>query len=66
MVVTQNFWAIPKLYTGKYPHLDDAALETLIREVWAQVAQDFINRKVEQIPERPQAVRDSEGTLAGY
>lgn len=66
LAVIENCWAIPKIYTRKYPHWDDATLETLIREGWAQVSQDFINRKVQEMPDRLQVVRDCKGALAGY
>lgn len=44
--VVENCWAIPKIYTCKFSHWDDATLENLIRERWAQVSQEFINKSV--------------------
>lgn len=41
--VVENCWAIPKMYTCKFSHWDDATLENLIQERWAQVSQEFIN-----------------------
>ena len=54
------------MYTRKYPHWDDATLENLIREGWAQVSQEFINKKVQEMPDRLQAVKDGHGDLTGY
>ena len=53
--VVENCWAIPKMYTRKYPHWDDATLENLIREGWAQVSQEFINKRVQEMPDRLRA-----------
>lgn len=66
LAVIENCWAIRKIYTRKYPHWDDATLETLIEEGWAQVSQDFINRKVQEMPDRLQAVIDCKGALTAY
>lgn len=49
--VIENCWAIPKMYTRKYPHWDDDTLKELIKG-WAQVSQEFINSKVQEIPKR--------------
>lgn len=64
--VIEDCWAIPKIYTRKYSHWDDATLENLIREGWAQVSQEFINQRVQEMPDRLQAVKDGHGELTGY
>lgn len=64
--VIENCWAIPKMYTRKYPHSDDDTLKELIKEGWAQVSQEFINSKVQEIPKRLRDVIVGEGELTGY
>lgn len=48
----ENCWAIPKMYTQKYPHWDDNTLKELTKEGWAQVSQEFINSRVDKMPKR--------------
>ncbi len=50
----------------KYPHWDDSTLEELVREGWARVSQEFINSKVDEMPDKLQAVLDSHGDMTRY
>ena len=50
----------------KYLHWDDSTLEELIRERWAHVRKKFINSKVDEMPDRLQAILDCHGDLIGY
>lgn len=64
--VIENCWAIPKMYTRKYPHWDDNTLKELIKEGWAQVSQEFINSRVQEISKRLRDVIVDEGEMTGY
>ena len=61
--VIENCWAILKMYTRNYPHLDDATLENLIRAWWAQVSQELINR---EMPTKLRAVKGRHRELTEY
>lgn len=62
----ENCWLIPKSHVHKYHHWDDSTLEELIHEGWAHVSQEFINSKVDEMPDRLQAVLDCHGDMTGY
>ena len=62
----ENCWLIPKSYERKYPHWDDSKWKELIRERSAHVSQEFINSKVDEMPDRLQAVLDCHGDFTGY
>ena len=62
----ENCRPIPQSRVRKYPHWGDSTWEELIREGWARVSQEFINSKVDEMPERLQAVLDSHGNMTGY
>ena len=49
-----------------YPHWDDSTLEELIREGWARVRQEFIKSKLDETPDRLQAVLNCHGDMTGY
>ena len=38
----------------------------LVHEGWATVSQRFINEKVDEMPQRLQAVIDGDGAMTGY
>ncbi len=42
------------------------ALKALIREGWSHVSQEFINRKVRELPYRLKAVLANERAMTGY
>ena len=62
----ENCWLIPKQKLRSVAHWDDETTEELIIEGWAEVKQSFINRIVNEMPERLQAVIDGHGALTGY
>lgn len=62
----ENTWLPPKNYVRKYPHWDHSTTVELIMEGWATVTQDFINSKVNEMPQRLQAVIDWDGAMTGY
>jgi hypothetical protein len=62
----ENCWLPPKNYIRKFPHWDGATTEGLIYEGWNTVSQDFINKKVIEMPKRLQAVIDGDGAMTGY
>lgn len=62
----ENCRSIPNSHVRKYPYWDDSTWEELIREGWARVSQEFINSKVDEMPERLEAVLDSHGDMTGH
>jgi hypothetical protein len=62
----ENCWQPPKQHLRKYPHWDDTTTKELIYEGWANVTQEFINKRVLSMPDRLQAVIDSNGRMTGY
>ena len=62
----ENFWLIPKSHMRKYSHWDDSTSEELIGEGWAHVSQEFRYSKVDEMPDRLQAVLDCNGDFTGY
>jgi hypothetical protein len=62
----ENCWLPPKAVLRKVPHWDHSTTKELIFEGWDSVSQEFINKEVNSMPERYQAVLDSEGKMTGY
>ncbi|KAH8731708.1 hypothetical protein GQ44DRAFT_697913 [Phaeosphaeriaceae sp. PMI808] len=51
----------------QYPHWDEFETRELAIEGWNErVTQDFINKRVDSMPERLQEVRDMDGRMTGY
>lgn len=50
----------------KHPHQDEFETRELTYQGWQKVTQKFINKRVEQMPERLQACRDMDGRMTGY
>jgi hypothetical protein len=64
----ENCWQPPKQYIKKFPHWDEDTTRELAQEGWDKIRRDytFINKRVESMPERLQAVIDREGQMTGY
>ena len=62
----ENCWLIPKQKLRSVAHWDDEITIELIREGWAEVKQSFINRIVNQMPDRLRAVIDGNGAMTSY
>lgn len=63
----ENCWQPPKQILKKYPHWDDQSTKHYIVDGWEEhVPQEFINERVNSMPERLQAVIDGEGQMTGY
>lgn len=62
----ENCWLPVKQAVRKQPHWDDGSLMEAIRNGWADVTQDFINRQIISMPERLQAVITSHGAMTSY
>jgi hypothetical protein len=59
--IIENCWQEPKHYVAKYPHWNDEETRNLIREGWAEVSQEFINRMIKTYPDRFRDVIKAEG-----
>ena len=57
----ENAWQIPKSYTRRHPHWDEDSTKALFFEGWASITQETINKWVDSMPERLQAVIQSGG-----
>jgi hypothetical protein len=62
----ENCWAISKQHLRKFPHWDDVTIKELIDEGWGCVSQAFINKKVDEMPDRLRAVIAGNGQMTGY
>lgn len=62
----ENCWQSSKQYIRKFLHWDEATTVDLVYEGWATVSQRFINEKVDEMPQRLQAVIDGDGAMTGY
>ena len=66
LAIIENCWQPIKQHVRKFPHWDDSSLKELIIDEWGRVTQKFINERVDQMPERLQAVIDGKGAITGY
>lgn len=62
----ENCWQPSKQLLRKVPHWDDEITKELILEGWDNVSIPFINKKVESMPARLQAVIDGQGAMTGF
>ena len=62
----ENAWQPTKQYIRKFPHFTKLETIQLAREGWEGIKQDWINKKVDEIPDRLQAVIDHKGLATGY
>jgi hypothetical protein len=63
----ENVWGLLKAYVRKWPHWSKQSTKELIQEGWDEkVSQEAINRLIDSIPARLQAVLEAEGKMTGY
>ena len=62
----ENCWQAPKQALRKIPHWDDTTMRAIIDDGWSHVSMDFINERVDTMPDRIQAVLDGHGAMTGY
>ncbi|KAK6363297.1 hypothetical protein TWF730_011363 [Orbilia blumenaviensis] len=62
----ENAWQSPKSYTRRHPHWDEDSTKALACEGWDSLNQDTINRWIDSIPERLQAVINAGGKMTAY
>jgi hypothetical protein len=62
----ENCWQPPKQYVKKFPHWDEDDTRELALEGWEKVTQEFINSRVNSMPQRLRDVIENEGKLTGY
>ena len=66
MAPLENVWGMQKAYMSKFTHRDVEETRELVLEAWYEgVSQNAMNRPVDSMPERLQAVIDMEGKVAG-
>lgn len=64
--IIKNAWQSTKQHVRKFPHWNDFSLKELIVDGWERMSQEFINERVDQMPERLQAVINGKGAMTGY
>ncbi|KAF3919989.1 hypothetical protein ABW20_dc0101063 [Dactylellina cionopaga] len=64
--IIENAWQVPKSCVRQSPHWDEETLMVLINEGWDALKQESINKWVDSMPDRLQAVIDSEGRMTQY
>lgn len=64
--LSENYQLIPKFHICKYLHWNDSILEELIYERQAHVSQEFINFKVDEMPNRLQTILDCHNDMTEY
>ena len=57
----ENCWQAPKELLRKTPHWDDTTIRAIIDDGWERVSFPFINKRVNIIPARLQAVIECQG-----
>ncbi|KAF2818032.1 hypothetical protein CC86DRAFT_337635, partial [Ophiobolus disseminans] len=62
----ENCWQVMKQHLKKHPHWDESEVRELAHEGWGHVSQDFINNKVNSMPQRLQDCIDIEGIMTGH
>ncbi|KAF3924463.1 hypothetical protein ABW20_dc0104127 [Dactylellina cionopaga] len=62
----ENAWQVPKSYVRRSPHWDEESLMALINDGWYALKQASINKWVDSMLQRLQAVIDCEGKMTQY
>lgn len=62
----ENCWQPTKHYIRKEPHWDRQDTRNLAQEGWDRIEQKWINKKVDEMPERLLAVIRAHGKASGY
>ena len=62
----ENAWKAPKASLRKYAHWDDDTVKEVATEGWRDLSMQTINKWVEEMPKRLQAVIDSNGQMTAY
>jgi hypothetical protein len=62
----ENCWQPPKQYVRKFPHWNEVDTRELALEGWDKVSQDFINTRIETMPQRLQDCIDMDGQMTGW
>ncbi|KAJ6260011.1 hypothetical protein Dda_2224 [Drechslerella dactyloides] len=62
----ENAWQLPKSYTRQAPHWDTESTRELVIQGWDSLKQETINKWVDSMPARLQAVIDVDGKMTHY
>ena len=62
----KNAWQVPKQTIGHQPHWDDATCIAAIKDGWAKLSQETINKWVMEMPDRLHDVMDSRGKMTKH
>ena len=61
----EDCWQPTKQYVRKFPHWDEQDTRELALEGWERIPQDWIDKRIEQIPDRLRKVVEMEGRMIG-
>jgi hypothetical protein len=62
----ENCWQVMKQHLKKFPHWNEGEVRELAHEGWNKVSHDFINERIDSMPQRLQDCIDMEGRMTGY
>jgi transposase len=62
----EDCWQPTKQYIRKFPHWQKQDTIRLATEGWERIEQDWINKKIDEIPDRLHAVIQHHGKASGY
>jgi hypothetical protein len=62
----ENCWQPPKQYVKKFPHWNKQDTRELALEGWEKVSQDFINDRINSMPQRIQDCIGLEGQMTAW
>ncbi len=64
--IIENCWQTSKQHVGRITHWEEETLKEGIRQGWAHVSQESINKRVLSMPTRTDDVTDREGKMTGW
>jgi hypothetical protein len=59
----ENCWQVMKQHLKKFPHWDESETRELAHEGWDRVSAEFINNRIDSMPQRLQDCIDMEGRM---
>jgi hypothetical protein len=66
LALIENCWQTPKQYVKKFPHWNEQDTKELALEGWEKVSHDFINDRINSMPQRIQDCIDLEGQITAW
>jgi hypothetical protein len=62
----ENAWQPPKQYIRKFPLWDKEETQQLAKEGWDKFSHDFINKRVDSMPQRLREVIEMDGKMTAH